>query len=123
MMRFDDIAYVKSMMSSNSGYLELKANGDICFTKYKNQMAGRYQFIIWIIIKIVLLFKRDKLLFTIPQGAVKDATFTLGTKGGLGGIGAKWSELIITADKEYKFYAGWDESEDAFLEFISKIKE
>jgi len=121
-MRFDEIAYVKSALSSTGGYLELKENGDICFTKYKNQMEGRYQLVVWLIIKIALLFKKDKLLFTIPKNAVKDATFTLGSKGALAGIGSKWSELIIIADKEYKFYVDHTESADIYLDFINRIK-
>jgi len=121
-MRFDNVAYVKSVLSSTSGYLELKENGDVCFTKYGNQMSGRYHILVWIVIKIALLFMKDKLLFTIPKGTVTDATFTLGTKGGIAGIGAKWSELVIAADKEYKFYADSAEGEAIFQEFINKIK-
>ena len=121
-MRFDEIAYVKSALSSTSGYLEVMENGDVCFTKYKNQFAGRYHILMWIVIKIALLFMKDKLLLTIPNGTVRDATFTLGTKGGFAGVGAKWSELIITADKEYKFYVGFDEPEGPYQDFINKIK-
>ena len=121
-MRFEEIAYAKSALSSTSGYLELEENGDISFTKYKNQMAGRYNIFVWLIIKIALLFMKDKLLFTIPKGTVKNATFTLGTKGGLAGVGAKWSELDIVADKEYKFYVDFNDSVEPYEEFISKIK-
>jgi len=121
-MRFDGVAYVKSALSSKSGYLELKENGDVCFTKYKNQMSGRYHFIVWLIIKITLLFKKDKLLFTIPKGTVKDATFTVGTKGGFAGIGSKWSELVIFADKEYKFYVDYTDDSNIYFDFINRIK-
>ena len=121
-MRFDEVAYVKSALSSTSGYLELMENGDVCFTKYKNQMAGRYNIFVWIIIKIILFFKKDKLILTIPKGTVKDATFTLGTRGGFAGVGAKWSELIIITDKEYKFYVGFDEDAEPYQNFINKIK-
>ena len=122
-MRFEEIAYVKSALSSTSGYLELQENGDIIFVKYKNQMAGRYNIFIWLIIKIALVFMKDKLLFTIQNGTVKDATFTLGTKGGLAGVGSKWSELVIVANKEYKFHVDFTDSAEPYEEFISKIKE
>ena len=121
-MRFEEVAYVKSALSSTSGHLELQENGDISFTKYKNQMTGRYNIFVWLIIKIALLFMKDKLLFTIPKGTVKDATFTLGTKGGFAGLGSKWSELVIVTDKEYKFYVDFNDSAEPYEEFVSKIK-
>jgi len=124
-MRFDEVTYAKSTMSNTIGYLELKENGDVTFTKYKNQITGSVHFLAWIFIQIYLAFQKDKLLLTIPKGTVTNATFTLGDKGNIIGIGFKWSDLVITtAEGEYKFLSSpitQEANTDRYMQFVNTI--
>lgn len=115
------VAYSKSAMSSLDGYLELLPNGDVTFTKYKNQASGRVNILVWLVIMLVQLFMKDKVVLTFPKGSIVGGDFTQGEKGGFAGIGSKWSTLTLTATdgQVYTFYASHTEDENLFRQFAA----
>ncbi len=123
-MQLDGVVFAKSKMSAPSGYLRRESNGDVTFTKYKSQGAGRMHILIWLIYKLVMAFKKDKLLLTLEAHKIIDAIYQPGVEGGFMNFGAKYGELqLITADNEvYKFMTHPDELDSAFHNFVAAVK-
>lgn len=101
---------VKDSFSSKKnvgGYLEKNANGDLTFIKYKEQFAGRMNILAWLVYKLVMLFRKDKTLFTIAKKDILEKDFTEGKAGGTFGIGGVSGLLKIkTESNVYSFATG-----------------
>ena len=106
-MRLDYIIYPRSAISSPKGYLEIQQNGDVTFTKYKEQLEGRMHILAWAAYKAAMALMKDKVILTIPQSEVAKAEVKAGKKGAVFGmVGGAYSEILIAdkAGKEHKFY-------------------
>lgn len=85
------VNYQKSKSSMPLGYL--KYAGDILeFYKYKGFPSGRYPWIIYLFIKLIELFMKDKLMITIKKDDIESLKIEEGIE--VGGIGGRLMNMM-----------------------------
>lgn len=79
----------KNNTLGKAGYLKYD-NGTLEYWKYKG-FPGRYDLIVYIIIKIITLFMKDKLIFSIKKEDIQSLKIASGQE--IGGIGGRIMNL------------------------------
>jgi len=122
MQVLDGVYYIKSSSSSPCGYLKFE-NNTLEFYKYK-QIEGRYDIISYIVVKIIEMFRKDKLMFSAKKDDIKNlkiekgqeySGFGSGALNFLGGSTKTPDNFVITTNEgEFRFMLREDkESRDS----------
>lgn len=123
-MRLDNVMYKKSALSMPAGYLHLQENGNVAFTKYKSQMGGRVNVLVWVVMNIALLFMKDKLVLSLPKSDIAAIEFKPGDKGNAIGFGSRFHEIVVSLPdgSTHTFVGEPQQDEAAYAHFVELAK-
>lgn len=132
MQILDGIYYLKSSASAPCGYFKYE-NNILEFYKYK-QIEGRYDIVSYVVVKIIEMFRKDKLIFSAKKEDIKNLRIEKGQAYSgfgssainlLGGSTKTPDNFVITTNEgEFKFILREDkESRDSseFNQYLANI--
>ena len=121
-MRIDHIMYKRSTLSVPKGYLQVLPDNTVSFTKYKDQLEGRMNILLWLVYNIVMSFMQDKELVNLKKEDIKAVNYTA-NKVGMS-FGGKYGELLIKANDgtAYEFLVDPDYDQEKIAAFVEAAK-
>jgi len=129
MSLLDGVYYVQTNSSMPCGYLKFE-NNSLQFYKYK-QIEGRYDIVSYIVVKIIEMFRKEKLMVSAPKDAIKSLKIEKGEE--YTGFGSRAINMfggttkspdcfvVTTNDGEYKFMLRTDKEDRDSSEFNSFV--
>ena len=121
-MRLDYVVHKRSTLSAPQGYLQTDGN-KVTFTKYKNQLEGRMNWLLYIIYSIYLSFIEDKVIVDLDKKDIKEVIYNVAKGSTVMGMSVKYNELKIkTTDSELLFYIDPQYDQEKVEAFIEEAK-
>lgn len=85
------VNYQKSKMSNPLGYFKYEGE-TLEFFKYKGFPSGRYPWFIYLIIKLIEVFMKDKLMVSVKKDQIESLKIEAGAE--IGGIGGRLMNMM-----------------------------